>query len=61
MNLNIYSSESVFRIILEIILILFHLYYWYILYIDWSEEWHKEEYLTDEYVILFYFIIYNKD
>ena len=52
MNLNLYSSGYTLRIILEIILVLFHLYYWYILYIDWSEEWNKEEYLTDAYVIL---------
>ena len=50
MKLNLYSGESVFRIILEIILILFHLYYWHILYLDWKDEWKKEEYLTDNFV-----------
>ena len=53
MKLNLYSGESVFRIILEIILILFHLYYWYILYLDWKDEWKKEEYLTDNFVKFF--------
>lgn len=56
MKLNLYSEESVFRIILEIILILFHLYYWYILYLDWKDEWKKEEYLTDNFVKFFILI-----
>ena len=38
MNLALYSSGTIWRVILEIILILFHIYYWKILYNDWKEE-----------------------